>query len=353
MRLGVVVSALLFWLPFPSGVLFAQHHSHHIHLGLGGYGYLPSFYGPTYALAPYGFYASGYTVNGIGPFYLPPVVLGPPMFGPMQNMVGNGGGAGAAMPMQAQPGQFQPGQAQVGGGQAGQPLAGQPQAAPAPAAAPAAERPERKPRVSNLEAKTRAGKFIDAGDRLFRQQRFREALERYKLAVPQAPDMAEIFMRQGFAESAIGQYETALRLFRRGLKIQPKWRPGELRLDDLYGADNKLAKGAHFEALAQQMQAAPHDPHLLFVLGLELEFDGQTERAAPFLLRAGQLGANEDHSLDGFLDAAAAHFAGGPILDGPKLGDAKEGLNAANPAVPGGAAAPADPAKGKGPILDL
>ena len=43
------------------------------------------------------------------------------------------------------------------------------------------------PRRSNQQARDRASQFIDIGDGLFRQQRFHEALQRYKSAAESAP----------------------------------------------------------------------------------------------------------------------------------------------------------------------
>ena len=113
--------------------------------------------------------------------------------------------------------------------------------------------------------------------------------------------MAELFFRQGFALAAMGQYESAARDFRHGLRLQAEWQPDDLRLDRLYGPD-VIAKHAHFEAMAQSIQTSPHNPNLLFVLGVELYFDGQPARASAFLQRAAQLGGNADHLLDGLLN---------------------------------------------------
>ena len=242
-------------------------------LVVGGYPF--SYWGPRrfyYGTSYYPYYGGG------GTYMLPPLVVpAQTLFGPqpVQQMMG----AGPAM----------------GGG-----------ADPLPA--PAAPK-QRKPRVSNAETKARAGKFIGFGDTLFAKQKFREALERYKLAAQQAPDMPEIFLRQGFAAVAIAQYESAGRAFRRALKL-PDWSAVKLELKDLYG-DDRIAKESHFESLAMAVQANPHDANLLFVLGMELYFDGQQERAAPFFTRAAQLGGNDDHVLDEFL-AAAGKPAPGP-----------------------------------------
>lgn len=250
----------------------------------GGLGYSPvGFFG----YRPYGYYGF---YGGFGPYVLPPLVLpAQTLFGPqpIQQMMGLGFNPGVA------------GGANVGGGQAN--------AAndPLPAARP------RKPRVSNAEAKARAGKFIDFGDALFAKQQFRQALERYKLAAQQAPDMAEIYLREGIAMVAIGQYESAGKAFRRGLKL-PDWNVAGVGLDQLYGADH-AAKEAHLEALAMAVRAAQHDANLLFVLGMELLLSGEAERASAFFARSAQLGGNDDHLLDGFLAAPQPGAAQGPI----------------------------------------
>jgi Flp pilus assembly protein TadD len=234
---------------------------------MGGYGY------------PYR-YGLGWYGGGFGPYILPPLVLpAQTLFGPqpVQQLMGVGPlGAGPA---------------------AAGPILG----APAGDAGPAPRQP-RKVRVANAEAKARAGKFIDFGDALFAKQRFREALERYKLAAQQAPDMAEIYLRQGITSVATGQYESAGRYFRRALKMDD-WNAAHLQLDQLYGND-RIAKEAHLEALALAIQAAAHDANLLFVMGMELYLNGQPERATAFFLRSGQLGGNDDHLLDPFIPPA-------------------------------------------------
>ena len=256
----------------------------------GSPGFLISGYG--YGYNPYR-YRTGWYGGGFGPYALPPVVLpAQTLFGPqpVQQMMGlNQGGGGGAV---------------AGGGPiaAAGPVAGggrgpilDPPADPAPK--------QHKVRVANAEAKARAGKFIDFGDALFAKQKFREALERYKLASQQAPDMAEIYLRQGIAAVTMGQYESAGRYYRRALKLDG-WDSAHLRLNEMYG-EHRIAKESHLEALAMAIQAAGHDANLLFVLGMEFYLDGQPDRAAPFFTRAGQLGGNDDHLLDGFIPPPA------------------------------------------------
>ena len=90
----------------------------------------------------------------------------------------------------------------------------------------------------------------------------------------QAQDMAEIFLRQGFAFVALGHYEWAGQAMRRGLKLQRAWKPDDLRLDRLYGPE-KVSKTAHLEGLAVSLQKSPHDATALYLTGMELFFDGQ------------------------------------------------------------------------------
>ncbi|MEZ6112238.1 MAG: hypothetical protein R3C99_14635 [Pirellulaceae bacterium] len=54
-------------------------------------------------------------------------------------------------------------------------------------------------RQSNATSQARARQWIEQGDRLFAQQRFASALDRYKSAVASAPDMAAAYFREGHA----------------------------------------------------------------------------------------------------------------------------------------------------------
>ena len=68
-----------------------------------------------------------------------------------------------------------------------------------------------------------------------------------------------------------------------------------------YRDDNKIAKTAHFEALAKAVDENPQSADLLLLLGLQLFFDGQADRATPLFERCNQLGGNEDGAITGLL----------------------------------------------------
>jgi hypothetical protein len=184
------------------------------------------------------------------------------------------------------------------------PVPAVPPAIAAPAGPAAEALPAPKVRASNAAARERAQHFLSAGDRLFREQKHHEALQRYKNAASAAPDVADAYFRQGFALVATNRFDLAAAAFRRGLTLEPNWAESLFRLDELYG-DADLAKQAHIDALAGAALDAPEDADLMFVLGVVLHFDGQAERARRFFVRSRELAADGAPHLDGFL-------AGGP-----------------------------------------
>jgi hypothetical protein len=181
---------------------------------------------------------------------------------------------------------------------------------PLPAAAP-----DPKPKVTGAEQKARAGRFIGFGDANFGKQKYLAELERYKTASKSAPDVAEAYLRQGFALFAMGQYGNAAGAFRRGLRIRPDWTGSPFHLDQLYDGA-RLSKTGHIESLAKEVEANPLDAELLFVLGMASFFDGQRDRAAVFFAGSAQLGGNEDRLLDGFLPKPKP---GDPPVQGGKI----------------------------------
>lgn len=159
----------------------------------------------------------------------------------------------------------------------------------------------REVKYSNPTARQRAGLYVKYGDELFRQQRYHEALQRYKSAAAAAPDIAEVYFRQGHALVASNRFELAATAFKRAMSL----RPADLdrngfKLDEIYG-DSKLAKNAHVEALARTALARPEDADILFLVGIFLRYDGQAERSGKFFQKAQLLAVDSDAHLQPFL----------------------------------------------------
>ena len=276
------------WWAQPGGISLSVNGPH------GGFHYHGSFpyprhldpyvYGRSYDgyVSPHGIYYN--PQSGYVDYYLPPVHFPAElMYGPqaMRRFMGIDAAPHLAVPPPAP-------------------------AVPAPAAPakPEAEAlPAPKVRESNAAARERALHFLSAGDKLFREQRHHEALQRYKSASEAAPDVADAYFRQGFALVATNRYELAAAAFRRGLALEPSWAESLFRVDELY-RDAALAKQAHLDALARAALDAPSDADLMFVLGVFLHFDGQGDRAQRFFVRARELAADGAPHLDGFLAAA-------------------------------------------------
>jgi tetratricopeptide (TPR) repeat protein len=185
----------------------------------------------------------------------------------------------------------------------------QPRPKPGGGAANGAKPVKRRDHVSNAAAVARAKEFLKFGDEHFRAQEFSDAYQRYKKAAGAAPDLPDAYFRQGFSLLALGSYPSACKAFVRGLKLEPHWAKSKFRLDDLYGA-NRLAKSNQLERLAEAAGNEPENHKLMFLLGIELFFDGQGQRARKFFERAADLGEDTSH-LAGFLRAL------GPIPDPP------------------------------------
>lgn len=158
------------------------------------------------------------------------------------------------------------------------------------------DEPAPRPAVNpaNAAATARARQFLAFGDERFREQEFSLAYQRYKKAAQAAPDLADAYFRQGLAQIALGRYPSAAAAIKRGLAFQPRWASSDFRLDQLYG-DNRLAKNNHLERLADAAANDADNAELIFLVGIELHFDGQAGRARPFFERAADLG--EDAGL--------------------------------------------------------
>jgi hypothetical protein len=160
-----------------------------------------------------------------------------------------------------------------------------------------------KSHATASESKARIDKLIAMGDASFGKQQYAAAIGHYKEAVRLAPEMAEPYLRQGFALLAQKRYPQAVKAIRSGLEIRSDWTASAWRLDQIY------AEG-HLEKTNQQVtkfvEANPLDANLAIALGVQLYFsEHQRDHAGTYFLRAQQLGANPDHLLDPFLPRPA------------------------------------------------
>jgi tetratricopeptide (TPR) repeat protein len=163
-----------------------------------------------------------------------------------------------------------------------------------------------KPVVKEIDwdARKKADQFIELGDQNFQKQKFHDALLRYRMAVNASPDYAVAHLRHAFSLVAQRRYEEASKSFTKAFTLDPEIVKSGFRIDMLY-ADNRLAREAHQESLAQAALDEPNNGDLHFVVGMWLLFNGELDRSRKFFEKARDLGVVNDvvvHNDDGARD---------------------------------------------------
>lgn len=164
-----------------------------------------------------------------------------------------------------------------------------------PPAAAEPEPPKENLRATNARSRELAWRFIGFGDAQFARGEFAEANNRYRKAAQTGPQVADTWFRQGFAMTAIGRYDLAMRSIIRGLAIDPNWASSRFDLEELFAHD-AVAKQSHLDALVQAAAAEPLNADLLFLVGVHLHFDGQQDLSQDYFQRAERIaGDNASH----------------------------------------------------------
>ena len=169
--------------------------------------------------------------------------------------------------------------------------------------------------MSSPEARARAARHLELGDRAFRKQEYARAMGRYRKAIKAAPDRAEARFRLAQAYLATGKFTQAVEAITRGLSLDPSWPEGDFNIKRFYDG-NELSRLAHLERLAEAVRGDRDNADLLFLLGYQLYFSGEPDRALPFFERAWDLANNQDLVLP-FLQAQPRELV-------ENLGDAPE-----------------------------
>jgi Tfp pilus assembly protein PilF len=253
-------------LPFPVCRNFAFGYTH------GGYGYsfglshgCYNYWGP-----PLGGYVYG------GPIVYPPLFIdGGDLFGPRAVLRFFDLGARPAPPIAV---------AIAEARLAAPPPADDPQPLAPIAAAP-------QPAESNNAL---AWRFVEYGDKHFRNGKYHQALQRYKKATATAADHAQAYFRQGLAHLALGKYERATQAFQRGLQLKPDWPQSGFLLDELY--QNDRPKAEHRRALLLWLDEHPLDADAHFMLGVHRFLNGEHEQAEAAFRRTLELSGIGEHA---------------------------------------------------------
>lgn len=131
------------------------------------------------------------------------------------------------------------------------------------------------------------------GDDKLRQQQWTQAYVHYRNAADLAPERAEANFRLGLAYTAMKQYSSAIRSFKRSIDLDPTLPQSGETLPMILGADEKAMKERVIPTVADWAREDLRDIDRLFVLGLMLYFDEDPRGSEIFesALRTG--GSNE------------------------------------------------------------
>lgn len=167
--------------------------------------------------------------------------------------------------------------------------------------------------MSSPEARARAARHLELGDRSFHKQEYARAMGRYRKAIKAAPDRAEARFRLAQAYFATGKFSQAIEALTRGLLLDPSWPEGDFDIKQFYDG-NELSRLAHLERLAEAVRDDMDNADLLFLLGYQLYFSGEPDRALPFFERAWDLGEHPDLVLP-FLQATPRELVEKPAVE--------------------------------------
>jgi hypothetical protein len=278
--------------------------------GMSGVGVPRARYGSSYQVDVYGyggaFYGGGYPYyHGGNPYYYgdggwyspavcpycgfptydcrcgPPIILPPAILDPSQLY----GQRAIQRLMGVEPSTNRPPMSRLERRQQAQAIA---DAAPRPGGNRAAQLP-----AVGVDPRAKAWKYIDYGDRYFKEGKFRDALTRYRKAIAADPMLADARFRQGFAELASQRYPQAVTALRRGLALDPNWPHGDFILEEVF---DDVVKVNIEQALRARLTLSPNDADARFLLGVVRHFDGRPEEAQREFQQVEKLTGGAEHA---------------------------------------------------------
>lgn len=152
------------------------------------------------------------------------------------------------------------------------------------------------------DALRRSIRYQALGDESFAKSNYLQAYGHYKDAVKNTPTRAEARFRMAMALAATTNYSLAVDEIKRAMKIDPAWPMKGPSLDTLWGADNILSKNAVMHKLAAWVREDIRDPDRLFLMGVFLHFNDETDKSHTFFETAYELSPNPMYA-QAFLEA--------------------------------------------------
>jgi tetratricopeptide (TPR) repeat protein len=125
---------------------------------------------------------------------------------------------------------------------------------------------------------------LESGTLLFKAGKYREALDKFRLAASSDHGSAPARLLVGHAYFALGRYRDAARYIRRAFELQPKIKYVDFDIRDDYDDDARFAR--QLDALKTYASKLPRDVDAWLLLGYVQRFSGDREAADAAFARA-------------------------------------------------------------------
>jgi hypothetical protein len=199
------------------------------------------------------------------------------------------------------------------------------------------------------DALRRSIRYQAQGDEYFAKQNYLQAYGRYKQAVAATPGRTEPRFRLALALAATTNYSQAVDEIKRAIRMNPNWPRDGVTLDDVFGADNIIAKNAVLHKVAGWVREDIRDSDRLFLMGVLLHFNDDTDKSSTFFEAASALAPNAGFA-QAFLKAENEELARRPPEEPRPAPPEEDGLEPAvqpqGPQLPLDLPLPARPAPG-------
>lgn len=164
------------------------------------------------------------------------------------------------------------------------------------------------------EALRKSLHYQGQGDDWFAKQNYLQAYGHYKQALGVAPTRSEPRFRMAMALVGTSNYSTAVDEIKRAMKADPNWPKTGAALDDLFGAANGLSKNAVLHKVAAWVREDIRDPDRLFLMGVLLHFNADTDKSHTFFEAAYEMSPNPVYA-QAFLEAEDDSRANRPAVE--------------------------------------
>lgn len=195
-----------------------------------------------------------------------------------------------------------------------------------------ARAPEPQPVQANIklfdkptspEALRKSIRYQAQGDEWFAKGNYLQAYDHYKQAMSAAPARTEPRFRKAMALAATTNYTQAVDEIKRAMRLDADWSAKGALLDELFGADNVLSKNAVLHKVARWVGDDIRDADRLFLIGVLLHFNSDSDQAHTFFEAAVELSPTPTYA-QAFLDAEDG-VRGGKLAEEPRPAPPEEG----------------------------